>query len=144
MRRAITFLTLLLCAAALALAGCGGGGGKSSSSTSSGAGAATSGGGASTSGGGGASGQGAGGSVAVTMQNIAFSPKTITVKVGQKITWTNQDSVPHNVTSQSGEKIASPTFTKGGTFSFTPTKAGTINYVCTIHPGMDGTIVVKK
>jgi plastocyanin len=151
MRSAITFLTLLLCAAALALAGCGGGGNKSSSSTPSGGGAATSGGGASTSGGGastsgggGASGQGAGGSVAVTMQNIAFSPKTITVKVGQKITWTNEDSVPHNVLSKSGEKISSPTFTKGGTFSFTPTKAGTISYVCTIHPGMEGTIVVQK
>jgi plastocyanin len=149
MRRAITILTLLLCTAALAAAGCGGGGSKSSSSGNSGAattsgGASTSGGGASTSGGGGASGQGAGGSVGVKMQNIAFSPTTVTVKVGQKITWTNEDSVPHNVTAKSGASFASSTFNKGGTFSFTPTKAGTINYVCTIHPGMNGTIVVTK
>jgi plastocyanin len=150
MRRPITILTLLLALAALGVAGCGGGGGsKGSSSSSSGTtatsgGASTSGGGASTSGSGGASGQGAGGSVGVTMKDIAFAPKTVSVKVGQKITWTNEDSVPHNVTSKSGEQISSPTFSKGGTFSFTPKKAGTISYVCTIHPGMDGTIVVTK
>ena len=73
------------------------------------------------------------------MQNIAFDPKAVTVKVGQKVTWTNDDSTDHNVTSQSGETIKSDNFGKGGTFSFTPTKAGTINYVCTIHPGMTAT-----
>jgi amicyanin len=142
MRRAITILTLLLIAAALALAGCGGGGSSSSSSTPSGGGNATtqSSGPTTQSGGGG----NATGAVAIDMKNIAFSPKTVTVKVGQKITWTNEDSVPHNVTSKSGAKISSPTFNKGGTFSFTPTKAGTIDYVCTIHPGMEGTIVVKQ
>jgi plastocyanin len=136
-------LFLLLCAGVLAFAGCG-----SSSSSNGGSGsstpaapATTSGGGASTSSSGTSS---SGGGVAVAMKNIAFAPATVRVKVGQKITWTNDDSVPHNVTSQSGEKIASDTFGKGGTFSFTPTKAGTINYVCTIHPGMDGTIVVTK
>ncbi len=124
----------------LAFAGCGGGSKPSSSASSSPsvastpAPASTSSGSTSTSSGG----------VAVTMKNIAFSPTTIHVKVGQKITWTNQDSVDHNVTSQSGEHIASQNFGQGGTFSFTPTKAGTIKYVCTIHPGMDGTIVVTK
>lgn len=138
MRRTIPILTLLLATGALALAGCGGG---SKSSTSSGGAATTSAGGSTTSSGGGSK---AGGGVAVTMKNIAFSPATVMVKVGQKITWTNEDSVPHNVTSQSGEKIASPTFNQGGAFSFTPTKAGTISYVCTIHPGMTGKIVVTK
>ena len=78
-----------------------------------------------------------GGGVAIKMQNIAFDPKAVTVKVGQKVTWTNDDSVDHNVTSQSGETIKSDNFGKGGTFSFTPTKAGTINYVCTHPPGDD-------
>jgi plastocyanin len=125
----------------LALAGCGsssssnGGSGSSTPASSTPAAPAT------TSGGGGAT---TSGGVAVAMKNIAFAPATVHVKVGQKITWTNDDSVPHNVTSQSGEKIASSTFGKGGSFSFAPTKAGTINYVCTIHPGMDGTIVVTK
>jgi plastocyanin len=76
------------------------------------------------------------------MQNIAFDPKAVTVKVGQKVTWTNDDSVDHNVTSQSGETIKSDNFGKGGTFSFTPKKAGKISYVCTIHPGMTATLTV--
>jgi plastocyanin len=85
-----------------------------------------------------------GGGVAIKMQNIAFDPKAVTVKVGQKVTWTNDDSVDHNVTAQSGADFKSSNFGKGGTFSFTPKTAGTIKYVCTIHPGMDGTLTVTK
>ena len=121
-----------LCAVvALAAAGCGS---SNSSSTSSG----SSSGGSST----GAASSSSSGGVAIKMQNIAFAPKDVTVKVGQKVTWTNDDTVDHNVTSQSGESIKSDNFGKGGTFSFTPTKAGTIKYVCTIHPGMTATLTV--
>jgi plastocyanin len=130
---------MLLCAGVLAFTGCGSSSSGDSSSSTPAAPATTSEGGASTEGG-----ASAGGGVAITMKNISFAPETIHVKVGQKITWTNDDSAPHNVTSQSGEKIASDTFGQGGTFSFTPTKAGTIKYVCTVHPGMDGTIVVTQ
>jgi len=129
-------LLLLLAVVALAFAGCGG-----SSNDSSGGSSKSTGGTQSQSGGGSSSG---GGPVAVQMKDIAFSPATVTVKVGQKVTWTNDDSVPHNVTSKSGETIDSGNFNQGGTFSFTPTKAGTIDYVCTIHPGMEGKIVVTK
>jgi plastocyanin len=80
--------------------------------------------------------------VTIKMQNIAFDPKEVTVKVGQKVTWTNEDTVDHNVTSQSGETVKSDNFGKGGTFSFTPKKAGKISYVCTIHPGMTATLTV--
>src|SRR5689334_10527942 len=83
-----------------------------------------------------------GGGVTIKMQDIAFDPKAVTVKVGQKVTWTNEDTVDHNVTSQSGETIKSDNFGKGGTFSFTPKKAGKISYVCTIHPGMTATLTV--
>jgi plastocyanin len=116
---------------ALAAAGCGG---SNSSSTSSGSSSSAS---TST-----AAAASSGGGVAIKMQNIAFDPKSVTVKVGQKVTWTNDDTVDHNVTSQSGETIKSDNFGKGGTFSFTPTKAGTIKYVCTIHPGMTATLTV--
>jgi plastocyanin len=119
-----------LCAVvALAAAGCGSSNSNSTSSGSSSSGSTAA---ASSSGG-----------VAIKMQNIAFDPKDVTVKVGQKITWTNDDSVDHNVTSQSGESIKSDNFGKGATFSFTPTKAGKIAYVCTIHPGMTATITVQ-
>jgi plastocyanin len=128
MRRILPALCALV---ALAAAGCGS---SNSGSTSSG----SSSGSAST-----AAASSSGGGVAIKMQNIAFDPKAVTVKVGQKVTWTNDDSVDHNVTSQSGETIKSDNFGKGGTFSFTPTKAGTINYVCTIHPGMTATLTVQ-
>jgi plastocyanin len=133
MRRSLPILILLLAVGALA-AGCGSSGGGSSSSS------ATS----TPSDSGSSSGGSSGGAVAVAMQNIAFSPTSVTVKVGQKITWTNKDTVAHNVTSRSGESVSSPTFGQGGTFSFTPTKAGTIDYTCTVHPGMNGKIVVTK
>jgi plastocyanin len=120
-----------LCAVvALAAAGCGSSNSSSTSSGSSSSGASTA---ASASGGG----------VAIKMQNIAFDPKAVTVKVGQKVTWTNDDSTDHNVTANSGADFKSDNFGKGGTFSFTPTKAGTIKYVCTIHPGMTATLTVQ-
>jgi plastocyanin len=84
----------------------------------------------------------AAGGPSVALQNISFSPNKITVKVGQTITWTNKDSVDHNVTATSGATFKSSDFGQGGTFTYKPTKAGTIQYVCTIHQGMDGTIVV--
>ena len=130
-------ILLALCAiGALAAAGCGSSD-KSSTSSGSSTPAASS----STAA---ASSSSSGGGVAIKMQNIAFDPKDVTVKVGQKVTWTNDDSVDHNVTSQSGESIKSDNFGKGATFSFTPTKAGTIKYVCTIHPGMTATLTVTK
>jgi plastocyanin len=124
-------ILLGLCAVvALAAAGCGGGGNGGSTSSSSAP--------ASTS-----SSSSSGGGVAIKMQNIAFDPKAVTVKAGQKVTWTNDDSTDHNVTADSGADFKSDNFGKDGTFSFTPTKAGTIKYECTIHPGMVATLTVQ-
>jgi plastocyanin len=122
-------ILLSACAAfalALAVSACGGGGGGGSTSTSSTSSSSSAG----------------GGGVQIKMQNIAFSPKATTVKVGEKVTWTNADTVDHNVTANSGADFKSKDFGNGGTFSFTPAKAGTIKYVCTIHPGMTGTLTV--
>ena len=122
-------ILLALCAVvALAAAGCGS---SNSSSTSSGSSSSPS------------TAAASGGAVAIKMQNIAFDPKAVTVKVGQKVTWTNDDSTDHNVTANSGADFKSKDFGSGGTFSFTPTKAGTIKYVCTIHPGMVATLTVQ-
>jgi plastocyanin len=125
-------ILLALCAVvALAAAGCGGGDDNGGSTSSSSAPASTS---ASSS---------SGGGVAIKMQNIAFDPKAVTVKVGQKVTWTNDDSTDHNVTADSGADFKSDNFGKDGTFSFTPTKAGAVKYECTIHPGMVATLTVQ-
>src|SRR5919198_6240169 len=118
-------------ALALVTAGCGGGGSSSSSSGSS-AGTGSSGASAPP-----ASSKSGSGPVEIKMQNIQFVPKTATVKVGEKVTWTNDDTVAHDVTAKSGGSFKSSNFGHGGTFSFTPTKARTISYTCTIPPGMD-------
>ena len=125
-------ILLALCTVvALAAAGCGS---SNSSSTSSGSSSTASSTPAASS---------SGGAVAIKMQNIAFDPKAVAVKVGQKVTWTNDDSTDHNVTADSGANFKSDNFGKAGTFSFTPAKAGTIKYECTIHPGMVATLTVQ-
>jgi plastocyanin len=86
----------------------------------------------------------AGGTVAVSMKNIQFNPKSINAKVGQTVKWTNDDTAPHNVTATKGEEFKSKTFNKGQSYSYKLDKPGTITYVCTIHPGMEGTITVTK
>jgi plastocyanin len=73
----------------------------------------------------------------VLMKGQQFSPASITVAVGDTVTWTNQDSVPHNVVVNSGpEKFQSPLLSQGQTFSHTFTKAGEYSYVCSVHPDM--------
>lgn len=85
-----------------------------------------------------------GDSVAISMKNIQFDPKEQTVKVGTKVTWTNDDSVAHNVVATEGAEFESDNFGQGGTYEFTPESAGTIQYTCTLHPGMDGTLEVTN
>ena len=80
------------------------------------------------------------GAAQVSMEDIKFVPHDISVKVGQKIVWTNNDQAAHNVTATNGADFESETLSNGDTFEYTPTKAGVIEYVCTIHPGQDGTI----
>ena len=80
----------------------------------------------------------------VHMQNIAFSPSTLTVKLGKTVKWTNDDTAAHNVVADSGASFHSKDFRAGGTFSFTPTKTGTIKYECTLHPGMNAVLNVVK
>src|SRR5436309_15753275 len=81
---------------------------------------------------------------AVSMKGLRFHPDQTTVRVGEKVTWTNDDNVDHNVTATGGAKFMSQAFGNGHTYSFTPRKAGTITYVCTLHPGMTGELVVTR
>jgi len=78
----------------------------------------------------------------VDAKNFAFEPKTVTIKVGQTVTWTNQDSVTHTVTGDGG--IDSGDLSKGKSYSKTFDTAGTFNYHCSIHPSMTGQVIVEK
>ncbi len=84
------------------------------------------------------------GTTNIVMQNNFFSPDKITVKVGEKIHWTNNDPYDHNVTATKGENFKSGDLTGGKTFDYTADKAGTIKYICTIHSGQKGEIVVTN
>ena len=72
------------------------------------------------------------------MKNIAFDPEAVTVKVGQKVTWTNDDTPHHNVIADSGADCKSKDFGKGGTFTFTPDKAGHDQLRLHVPPGDEG------
>jgi plastocyanin len=130
-------LALMLACLALGLAACGGdddddgGGGGGASTTEQPAG-----------------GDGGGG-VQVKMQNIQFDPKDVTVKTGETITFSNDESIPHDVhkTSGPGGDFASGPdggMQEGDTFELKLDQPGKYEYVCHVHaPGMAGTITVK-
>jgi plastocyanin len=132
-------LALLLACMALGLVSCGGdddddggGGGGGAATTEQPAG-----------------GGGGGGGVKVSLKNIQFNPKDVTVKPGEPITFTNDESIPHDVHKQSGpggDFASGPDggMQEGDTFELKLDKPGKYQYVCHVHaPGMAGTITVK-
>jgi plastocyanin len=78
----------------------------------------------------------------VIMQRMAFTPSSLTVAVGTKVTWRNNDSMAHTVTSDNA-LFDSGNIGAGGSYTYTFSTAGTYGYHCTIHSGMTGTVVVK-
>jgi plastocyanin len=80
----------------------------------------------------------------VTINNYAFSPAKITIAPGTTVVWVNRDSDAHTVTDSAGpEHFQSPGLENGDRFSFTFKKAGSYQYVCSVHPFMHGTIIVR-
>ena len=79
----------------------------------------------------------------VTMKDIKFSPSTVDVKAGDTVTWTNDDSVGHDVTGDGFKSGSAGGLQNGDTFKHKFDKAGTFKYQCTVHPGMTGEVVVK-
>jgi plastocyanin len=64
------------------------------------------------------------------------------VAVGTTVTWTNNDSIPHDTIADGGQ-WSSPILNPGQTFQFRFATAGTFPYRCTLHPGMVGTVTVQ-
>jgi plastocyanin len=82
--------------------------------------------------------------VVIKMANIKFDPEKATARAGQKICWTNEDTVDHDAVASSGAAFKSELFGKGKTFTTTVDKPGTVKYECTVHPGMTGEIDVQR
>lgn len=73
----------------------------------------------------------------------SYNPNPIEIKVGDTVTWINNDSSPHTVTSSSDDiTFDSDVLRRGEIFSFTFDKEGQYPYLCTLHPSMVGTVVV--
>jgi plastocyanin len=80
----------------------------------------------------------------VEIADFAYDPDPVTVQVGGKVIWLNQDSAPHTATAEDGS-FDTGTLEQGKLKSETFKRAGTYAYVCEIHPTMHGTVeVVEK
>jgi plastocyanin len=78
----------------------------------------------------------------VFIQGNEFTPATITITTGTKITWTNKDVTPHTVTSDT-KLFDSGSMSNNGTYSFTFTTTGTFQYYCVFHTSMVAKVVVN-
>lgn len=76
----------------------------------------------------------------IEIKNFAFSPEKVTVAVESRVTWTNKDPAPHSITAK---LLDSGLMGQGDSYSYQFLKTGTYTYHCSIHPYMEGVIVVK-
>ena len=81
----------------------------------------------------------------INIQNMAYSPSSITITQGDILIWTNLDSVDHTVTEDgtSNVNFNSGLISNGQTYTMTGLGVGTYNYYCQPHPSMTGTIIVQ-
>jgi plastocyanin len=77
----------------------------------------------------------------VTIEGMKFQPASVTVKPGDTVVWQNKDVVPHTATAAG--KFDSKNMANGQKWTWTAGAKGRYDYVCTYHPGMNGTVVVE-
>jgi len=78
----------------------------------------------------------------VSIEGFAFSPSTVTVKVGDSVTWTNHDATAHTATADD-DSFDTEQLGNGESSTLTFSTAGSFAYHCAIHPQMNGTLVVE-
>jgi len=83
------------------------------------------------------------------VENECFIPADVTVDVGGEVTWTNDDSAGHTITSGSAKSGPDGTFDSGlvfpeSTFKHKFEEAGEYPYYCIVHPWMAGTVTVAS
>ena len=75
----------------------------------------------------------------VDIAGFAFKPATLKTTAGKVVTWRNLDPAPHTAT---GKQFSSPQLGKGGSFQRRFARPGTYAYLCALHPGMRGKVIV--
>lgn len=78
----------------------------------------------------------------IVMKNFDFSPMSLTIKAGSSVTWKNLDGEPHTVTSVDG-LFRSGALDQNDSYTFKFDVPGTYKYLCSIHPRMTASIIVK-
>ena len=78
----------------------------------------------------------------VRIVNLSFDPTQITIATGTTVSWSNEDSVPHTVTSTDGA-FDSGIFDPGANFTWTFSQPGSFPYACQLHPQMQGTVIAE-
>jgi plastocyanin len=82
--------------------------------------------------------------VTVTVDNFTFSPATVEIAAGDRVVWTNRDDIPHTVVDADNPKATkSPPLDTGDSYARAFEKPGTYRYFCSLHPHMQGTVVVR-
>lgn len=80
----------------------------------------------------------------IVIKQYAYSSSSLTISQGDTVTWTNQDSVGHDVlVTQGPQKFQSPMLAHGQSWSHTFTTAGAYSYICSVHPDMTASITVR-
>jgi plastocyanin len=79
----------------------------------------------------------------IGIDNFSFTPAVLTVKAGTSVTWLNQDDVPHLIVNAQNRFKSSPILDTDQRFSATLIKTGRYDYFCSLHPKMQGTIMVE-
>jgi plastocyanin len=77
----------------------------------------------------------------IAMDGTRFVPETLTVQRGDRVLWVNKDPFPHTATAEG--TFDSKSVAAGHSWSYVASKTGEFAYVCTLHPGMKGTLVVR-
>ena len=77
----------------------------------------------------------------VVIDGTRFEPTTLTVKRGDTVAWLNKDPFPHTATAKG--VFDSQNIAAGKSWRFKTGTAGEYGYICTWHPNMKGTLVVR-
>jgi plastocyanin len=78
----------------------------------------------------------------VTIDGVTFSPQTLVVPRGARITWINKDPFPHTVTAMD-KAFDSRSLAAGASWTYIARSTGEHDYICTLHPTMKGKITVQ-
>jgi plastocyanin len=80
----------------------------------------------------------------VEIRGMAFHPDTVVVAPGDTVDWINRDIVPHTATAVADPRWDTGQLARDAEGRYVPRRAGVLDYICTLHPMMRATLIVKE